>query len=134
MASLFPEYIAAPSIAIGPTNIKVRVEDLKHPVSGEWEVLNLCSDSAVGGIERFMITDINKPATSSKAQSQIVVMFDRVSTSPEGYTHISGGSNALFVDRHVYFHRYSICGDAPTNQYVARVLGAFAPARVGSAL
>jgi len=116
VASLFPEHIADPTIAVGPTNIKVRVEDLKHPESGEWEVLNLCSDSAVGGIERYLITDINKPATSAKAQSQIFVMFDRVSTSPEGYTHIPGGSNALFMYGRVCFNRYSMNGDAPTNQ------------------
>lgn len=239
IASVFPEYIADPAISICPSNIKVRVEDLKHPESGDWEILNMCRDPDGGpvesaesrgmnavndayfymgwlfdrvgagdpvgdaneyvprghgsnaevhgaaaaqigetferavlnlfggdpeasfediefaddafatplgnagsnqvyrlrdGIERFLITDINNPAVTARGQCQIFVMFDRISTRPEGYAHIPGGSNVLFMDGHVAFQRYDADGEAPTNQYVARVLGAFDLARTGTAL
>ena len=58
------------------------------------------------GIERFFITDINNPAASAKAQSEISVMWDRVYDTPGGFTHVPGGSNVLFMDGHVQFARY----------------------------
>jgi prepilin-type processing-associated H-X9-DG protein len=58
------------------------------------------------GIERFVITDINNPAGGAMAQSSIPVMWDRLSTVPEHYNHIPGGSNVLFMDGHVAFSRY----------------------------
>jgi len=71
------------------------------------------------GIERFLITDINNPAGSAKAQSDIVVMFDNI-TSPlaaigpnewmtnaaAGFNHVPGGCNVLYMDGHVEFIRY----------------------------
>jgi prepilin-type processing-associated H-X9-DG protein len=65
------------------------------------------------GIERFFITDINNPAGSAKAQSEVAVMHDQVSYSPvtaDGYVdfnHTPGGGNVLFMDGHVEFLRYS---------------------------
>ncbi len=61
------------------------------------------------GIERFMITDINNPAGSARAQSEIPVMWDWV--APNAYelnlmNHIPGGSNVLYMDGHVEFQRY----------------------------
>jgi prepilin-type N-terminal cleavage/methylation domain-containing protein/prepilin-type processing-associated H-X9-DG protein len=58
------------------------------------------------GIERFFITDINNPAASATAQSEIAVYFDKVWPSPEAYNHIPGGGNILFMDGHVAFERY----------------------------
>ena len=66
------------------------------------------------GIERFFITDINNPAASAKAQSEVVVMFDSISaTSTTGasdsyitYNHVPGGCNVLYQDGHVEFLRY----------------------------
>ncbi|MBI2425334.1 MAG: DUF1559 domain-containing protein [Candidatus Hydrogenedentes bacterium] len=68
------------------------------------------------GIERFLITDINNPAASSSAQSQIAVMWDGINANipgekdpadvAEDFSHIPGGSNALFMDGHVEFLRY----------------------------
>ena len=58
------------------------------------------------GIERFMITDINNPAASSKAQSEIEIMADLTSTMIEGFNHVPGGSNILFLDGHVEFAKY----------------------------
>lgn len=64
------------------------------------------------GIERFLITDINNPAASAKAQSEIVVMWD-ISvwpTDPTGgnpsFNHLPGGGNVLYMDGHVKFLRY----------------------------
>jgi prepilin-type N-terminal cleavage/methylation domain-containing protein/prepilin-type processing-associated H-X9-DG protein len=76
------------------------------------------------GIERFMITDINNPAASASAQSEIPVMWDQVHANrtdsglPGQYfdadkgvlaaecNHVPGGSNMLFMDGHVEFIRY----------------------------
>jgi len=58
------------------------------------------------GIERFMITDINNPAASAKAQSEIGFMADLVSIHPENFNHIPGGVNILYMDGHVEFEKY----------------------------
>ena len=64
------------------------------------------------GIERFMITDINNPAASAMAQSDIAVMFDQSNMDPMGnanFNHAPGGVNSLYMDGHVEFLRF---GDA----------------------
>ncbi len=58
------------------------------------------------GIERFMITDINNPAGSAQAQSDIALMWDSIATVPSNFNHIPGGSNVLYMDGHVKFSRY----------------------------
>jgi prepilin-type N-terminal cleavage/methylation domain-containing protein/prepilin-type processing-associated H-X9-DG protein len=58
------------------------------------------------GIERFFITDINNPAASTKAQSDIVTMYDRISTDVYFYSHVPGGGNVLYMDGHVEFVKY----------------------------
>lgn len=62
------------------------------------------------GIERFMITDINSPAASSKAQSDLAVMWDQqqaVQTNGDTkFSHLPGGSNVLYMDGHVEFIKY----------------------------
>ena len=64
------------------------------------------------GIERFVITDINNPAASARAQSQFVVTWDTISSNQGSatgtglYNHIPGGSNALYMDGHVQFNKY----------------------------
>ncbi len=62
------------------------------------------------GVERFMITDINNPAGSAKAQSEIIAMFDTAMRFTNGvpgssYNHVPGGINCLFMDGHVAFFR-----------------------------
>ena len=70
------------------------------------------SGSATGyrlreGVERFMITDINNPAASSRAQSEMFVMWDDVSGNTAGlFNHVPGGGNVLYLDGHVSFVRY----------------------------
>ena len=69
------------------------------------------------GMERFFITDINNPAGSAKAQSDIVVMTDLTkkagfgSPSRTNFNHIPGGANILFMDGHVEFGRLGASGD-----------------------
>ncbi len=60
------------------------------------------------GIERFFITDINNPAASSMAQSELAVMWDQVSKNMavNGFNHVPGGANVLYMDGHVTFQRY----------------------------
>lgn len=60
------------------------------------------------GIERFFVTDVNNPATSAKAQSVIPIMWDRIAKNieREGFNHIPGGANVLYLDGHVAYHRY----------------------------
>ena len=67
------------------------------------------------GIERFFISDINNPAASNVAQSELPVMWDsvwipaRTDTSEPGasyFNHVPGGGNVLYMDGHVDFVRY----------------------------
>ena len=69
------------------------------------------------GIERFYITDINNPAASAKAQSEIFVMWDEVNTDPQFFNHIPGGGNVLYMDGHVEFVRYP--GESPMSRWFA---------------
>lgn len=69
------------------------------------------------GIERFFITDINNPAASALAQSELAVMWDQVSLDTVEFNHIPGGSNVLYLDGHVSFIRYP--GDWPCDTVFA---------------
>ena len=87
------------------------------------------------GIERFAITDINNPAASAQAQSEIVTMFDTFgSPSDNGavvgslaYNHIPGGCNVLYMDGHVGFVRYPgafpVIDDAANDSLYVRMIG-----------
>lgn len=58
------------------------------------------------GIERFLITDINNPAGSAVAASNVPIMWDHVSANVGAFAHAPGGGNVLYLDGHVQFHRY----------------------------
>ena len=60
------------------------------------------------GIERFLITDINNPAASAIAQSELAIMNDFMyqSESEIDFNHIPGGANVLYMDGHVSFIKY----------------------------
>lgn len=66
------------------------------------------------GIERFFISDINNAAASTKAQSELAVMWDSISSTPvtgtsgsyTTYNHVPGGGNVLYMDGHVEFLKY----------------------------
>ena len=73
------------------------------------------------GVERFLITDINNSAGSAQAQSTVIIMFDAFGTqsadsyyfAPNTFNHLPGGSNVLYMDGHVKFHRLNAEGAAP---------------------
>jgi prepilin-type processing-associated H-X9-DG protein len=58
------------------------------------------------GIERFLITDINNAGATARAQSDVPVMWDHVTTNPADFSHIPGGGNVLYMDGHVDFMKY----------------------------
>jgi len=55
------------------------------------------------GIERFFITDINNPAASAAAASEIPVMWDEIAVygGASTFNHVPGGGNCLYMDGHV---------------------------------
>lgn len=67
------------------------------------------------GIERFLITDINNPAASAKAQSEIPIMWDTYGSAEFednragniAFNHLPGGSNVLYMDGHVRYVKYA---------------------------
>jgi prepilin-type N-terminal cleavage/methylation domain-containing protein/prepilin-type processing-associated H-X9-DG protein len=71
------------------------------------------------GIERFFITDINNPAASAVAQSDIWVYYDVVLPIAERFNHIPGGGNVLYMDGHVEFLRYP--SDGPYSRALAEL-------------
>jgi prepilin-type N-terminal cleavage/methylation domain-containing protein/prepilin-type processing-associated H-X9-DG protein len=64
------------------------------------------------GVERFLVSDINNPAASSKAQSEIFVMHDELWL--QNFNHIPGGANVLYMDGHVQFIKYP--GETPVSR------------------
>ncbi len=72
------------------------------------------------GIERALITDINNPGASSRAQSDIFVMWDLTSRIASDFNHVPGGSNVLYLDGHVDFIRYPGPEDSPLNRGFAQ--------------
>ncbi|MBX7257418.1 MAG: hypothetical protein K1Y02_13725 [Candidatus Hydrogenedentes bacterium] len=76
------------------------------------------------GIERFFISDINNPAASATAQSQLPVQWDWLGTTASSYNHVPGGSNVLYMDGHVTFVKYP--GEFPVTAAFAGVTGAIA--------
>jgi prepilin-type N-terminal cleavage/methylation domain-containing protein/prepilin-type processing-associated H-X9-DG protein len=75
------------------------------------------------GIERFMITDINNPAATAMAQSEIYVMWDNIATQVSQFNHVPGGCNVLYMDGHVSFVRYP--GPPPVDRLLAEIMHLF---------
>jgi len=73
------------------------------------------------GIERFFITDINNPAASAQAQSDVLVLHDYVSPIISAFNHVPTGGNALFMDGHVDFVRYP--SDFPATRAFSVIVG-----------
>lgn len=122
-----------------PANDYIMDDDLSNPtlhtlISG----LSLPSGMSVGnagtatvyrvkeGVERFLITDINNPAASALAQSELPVMWDVVASGTTGraeFNHIPGGANTLYMDGHVQFNQYP--GEFPASKAFATAAGFF---------
>ncbi|MCX5769432.1 MAG: DUF1559 domain-containing protein [Candidatus Hydrogenedentes bacterium] len=78
------------------------------------------------GIERFFITDINNPAASALAQSEVSVSSDWISSDvsdENGFNHIPGGCNVLYMDGHVEFIKYP--GEWPVSPLLSVVVANF---------
>ncbi|MBL7645243.1 MAG: DUF1559 domain-containing protein [Candidatus Hydrogenedentes bacterium] len=113
----------------GNVNLNTAAGLLGQPASGNYgsgfgaELLRLRE-----GVERFMITDINNPGASAKAQSDVFVYFDAVTTTVDidrvDYNHVPGGANVLYMDGHVEFQKYDPNGEAPANALTARGVAA----------
>ena len=69
------------------------------------------------GIERFLISDINNPAASAQAQSEVFVMYDGFGSNIIRFNHVPGGINVLYMDGHVNFIKYP--GDSPATPAMA---------------
>jgi prepilin-type processing-associated H-X9-DG protein len=72
------------------------------------------------GIERFFITDINNPAASAEAQSEIAVQWDITDYNASDFNHVPGGANVLYMDGHVEFLRYP--SEHPVNTAFAAIV------------
>ncbi len=76
------------------------------------------------GIERFFITDINNPAGSAQAASEIAVMWDLIGNRPGSAkltNHIPAGGNCLYMDGHVEWIPYPT--KFPMTSLSANILG-----------
>jgi prepilin-type N-terminal cleavage/methylation domain-containing protein/prepilin-type processing-associated H-X9-DG protein len=75
------------------------------------------------GVERFMITDINNPAGSAMAQSEVPVMHDYSAGNADiaRFNHVPGGANVLYMDGHVEFIRYP--GEFPMTEFNVMLAG-----------
>jgi prepilin-type N-terminal cleavage/methylation domain-containing protein/prepilin-type processing-associated H-X9-DG protein len=58
------------------------------------------------GIERFLTTDINNPSSSYISDTQLPIMFDKVSTVVAEFNHVPGGANILYLDGHAEYTKY----------------------------
>lgn len=69
------------------------------------------------GVERFFVTDINNPAGSAVAQSELPIMWDAIAMGATMFNHVPGGANVLYFDGHVEHHRWNGgAGPFPMNQ------------------
>lgn len=75
------------------------------------------------GVERFFITDINNPAATAQAQSEIAVQFDIAGTEADNFNHVPGGGNVLYMDGHAAFLRYP--SEHPINRAFAVIIHLF---------
>ncbi len=87
-------------------------EDMSLTVNGEEQTAYRLRE----GIERFFITDINNPAATAQAQSELPVAWDRATAriGEYGFNHLPGGSNVLYMDGHVDYVRFP--GEAPVSR------------------
>ena len=109
---------------IRAASFRVADDDKKVPAFSGQSMGNGSGDTIYRlreGIERFLITDVNNSSASSRAQSDIWVMFDTISKNVKYFNHVPGGSNVLYMDGHVEFIRYP--GRVPVNTGMALFLG-----------
>jgi len=76
------------------------------------------------GIERYLITDINRPGTSQAASSAVPLMWDHATTKVVDFSHVPGGGNVLYLDGHVDYVAYP-AERFPMTEDSARILGRY---------
>ena len=97
--------VLLPMFTGGPYDMRLDGDVTFQRSSGEDEAVYRLRE----GIERFFITDINNPAGSAIAQSELPTMWDSVWGASKGesyFNHIPGGGNVLYMDGHVEFLKY----------------------------
>jgi prepilin-type N-terminal cleavage/methylation domain-containing protein/prepilin-type processing-associated H-X9-DG protein len=115
---------ACPTLATDMSNLGIVMDFIDKDFSFDYSTYGVPGGADTvyrlrEGIERFFITDINNPAGSALAQSEVPIMWDSVSILPSDFNHIPGGSNVLYMDGHVQFLRY------PDDKFPVNILGAF---------
>lgn len=98
------------------TDDAIRVADsdweFSVPVNGFDTALRLRE-----GVERFFVTDINNPAGSAVAQSDLAIMWDAIAMGASMFNHVPGGANVLYLDGHVEYQGWNGGnGPFPLNQ------------------
>lgn len=100
--------------------LEIKVEEITDPgntretaiaaADEDWDVAMPAADVAYRlreGIERFLITDINNPAATARAQSTLPIFWDEISGDEAShFNHVPGGCNVLYLDGHVEFLRF----------------------------
>ena len=136
----YPGYVITSEMTRTPAQIDALETNLLDPERGlgarilrdpeaagrDWPVVEPGSGTGGGdtiarlreGIERFLITDINNPASGATAQSGIPIMWDIVCDNPRHFNHVPGGANVLYMDGHVEFLRWPTGGSGPGGSWV----------------
>jgi prepilin-type N-terminal cleavage/methylation domain-containing protein/prepilin-type processing-associated H-X9-DG protein len=112
VTTLFPLYLAFDP-GVGGSGSEADLKNLNDFTTRDLDVANGAGTGGGDkllrlkeGVERFLITDINNAAGSAQAQSNIVVMWDRLGRVPADYNHLPGGANILYMDGHAEFIKY----------------------------
>ncbi len=103
------------------------IDGINHPLDFTKPFGNGSGDTVFRlreGIDRFLITDVNNPGASAKAQSEIFIYFDILATVASSFNHVPGGCNVLYMDGHVKFERYP--SEPPIISLVAQFFGTLA--------
>ncbi|GMW01873.1 MAG: hypothetical protein AMXMBFR84_30090 [Candidatus Hydrogenedentota bacterium] len=116
---------AVPHVTSGNNVNMFNVIDGDLTLQSPWNAIGNANSNKVNrlkeGIERFLITNINASASGNKAQSEIDIMYDALSTEVKNFNHVPGGCNVLYMDGHVSFIRYP--GKAPISRLMAISVG-----------
>ncbi|MFA6242921.1 MAG: DUF1559 domain-containing protein [Candidatus Hydrogenedentales bacterium] len=107
--ALNPAFLGAMLVAFTTNNAKPYGDRFESDITfGSGSIYRLRE-----GIERFFVSDINNPAASAMAQSEVHVMWDTIwqPSLQDGinfsyFSHIPGGGNVLYMDGHVEFLKY----------------------------
>jgi prepilin-type N-terminal cleavage/methylation domain-containing protein/prepilin-type processing-associated H-X9-DG protein len=83
------------------------------------------------GVDRFLVTDINRIFTGSETgASAVPLMWDQISTSITEFSHVPAGQNVLYLDGHVEFLKYDFERDEfPSSALYAAIIGGVRPGK-----